>query len=114
MPHLRSPARFSMYCFYQLLVRSWLPRGLEAGTSDDFVQFLGGVDCLCRFCSRRPDPCTLNSLAHQHIASCAGPAATLSRQRRRVHPPTPEPQSYRPDRRQQPSRTHQSASPELH
>jgi len=51
MPHLRSPARFSMYCFYQLLVRSWLPRGLEAGTSDDFVQFLGGVDCLCRFCS---------------------------------------------------------------
>ena len=86
MPHLRSPARFSMYCFYQLLVRSWLPRGLQAGTSADFVQFLGGVDCLCRFCSRRPDPCTLNSLAHQHIASCAGPAATLSWQRRRVHP----------------------------
>jgi hypothetical protein len=32
-----------VYCYYQLQARPWLSSRLEAGTSDDFVQFLGGL-----------------------------------------------------------------------
>jgi hypothetical protein len=42
-----------VYCFYQLPAHTWLSSRLEAGTSDDFVQFLGGLGHLAQLSGNR-------------------------------------------------------------
>jgi hypothetical protein len=41
-----------VYCYHQLQARCWLSSGLEAGPSDDFVQFVGGLGHLLLSCNR--------------------------------------------------------------
>ena len=57
-----------MYCYYQLQARSWLSSRLEAGTSDDFVQFLGGLGHLVQLsCNRVEIPGRRSTRAIQII-----------------------------------------------
>jgi hypothetical protein len=63
-----SPERFSVSCYYQLQARSWLSSRLKAGTSDDFVQFLGGLGHLVQLsCNRVEIPGRRSTRAIQII-----------------------------------------------
>ena len=59
---------FSVYSYCQLPTRACLSRRLEAGTSDDFVQFLGGLGHLVRLsCNRVEIPGRRSTRAIQII-----------------------------------------------